>query len=680
MPGDVFISYRRSDQAKAQRLHALLKQRGVDAWYDTQVGVGEDWRRATAKALDAAPIFVLLFSKSASESAEIGKELAAATFSKKLVIPVRLEDIQPSGEFLYELASRNWFDAFEHTEARFEILADKLAALVKGEPGAGAAALDLGGAQPANRPTLQTLRVRPAMVGGLAAAALALVAALAVFALRPQASPPLAAATSHLIAFFGVTPTTDDPVVKATAEAATDRVFQSMGGWKNHLNTVARTETRGTPENMRFARAAELDARYALGGELRPDADGMTLSIRFEDVASRLTLWEKSFTAPASDVTFLPAQAALLTADAMWCIVKTRSELTRDNNEILSLIADRCREGPTTDRNASYTASRMRAITEADPGSAYNLAQLVAVISASVHAAPPSSQAALIAEAEATLQRATKLDPTVPNLLWGRITLEKVKGVPMAYFDATVIEAAAQAEGKDAFVFGAANDNRASILQTTGRFRDAMPHKLTAVAHQTTLRPWTAGPFHAALGRRAEARAEIEPALASYGAWAWAPIIPYAIFLDAADADAMLRSPPSTIPKSTVDCLRDIRNALVSEDAGVRALGATTARACGDAKTLGPMTVLASLAALNDLDAAFALADKQTFNASSLWTETLQVLFWPTSRAMRADPRFLPLVEKLGMMDYWRSTMSQPDVCETETAPFCTALGTSVRP
>lgn len=675
MSGDVFISYRRSDQAKAHLLHSLLKERGVDAWYDTQVGVGEDWRRATAKALDAAPIFVLLFSKSASESAEIGKELAAATFSKKLVVPVRLEDIQPSGEFLYELASRNWFDAFDQTDARFEILADKLAALVKGEPGADVAAPGLGDAQPATGPAPKSLRRRPALVGGLAAAVLALIAAVAAFALRPPASPPSAAATSHLIAFFGVTPTTDDPVVKATAEAATDRVFQSMGGWKNHLSTVARTETRGTPENLRFARAAELGARYALGGEVRPDANGMTLSIRFEDVASRLTLWEKSFSAPASDVAYLPAQASLLTANAMWCIVKTRSELTRDNNEILSLIADRCREGPTTDRNASYTVSRMRAITEADPGSAYNLAQLVAVLSGSIDRAPPSSRATLIAEAEATLQRAEKLDPTVPNLLWGRLALEWAKGVSITEFDATALHVASESEGKDAFVYGATNYGRASILQAAGRFRDALPHMLTAVAHQTTLRPWTAGPYYAVLGRKAEARAEIEPAIAAFGAWAWEPMIPYAIFLDAADADAMLQSPPSTTPKTMVDCLRDIRTALASKDPGARALGATRARVCGDAESISPMTVLASLAALNDLDAAFALADKQTFNATSPWSEVLEVLFWPTSRALRADPRFLPLVDKLGMIDYWRATKSRPDVCETETAPFCAALG-----
>ena len=33
-----------------------------------------------------------------------------------------------------------------------------------------------------------------------------------------------------------------------------------------------------------------------------------------------------------------------------------------------------------------------------------------------------------------------------------------------------------------------------------------------------------------------------------------------------------------------------------------------------------------------------------------------------------------PLVERLGLMDYWRATKSQPDVCETENVPFCRAL------
>lgn len=41
---------------------------------------------------------------------------------------------------------------------------------------------------------------------------------------------------------------------------------------------------------------------------------------------------------------------------------------------------------------------------------------------------------------------------------------------------------------------------------------------------------------------------------------------------------------------------------------------------------------------------------------------------------MRADQRFLPLIEKLELMDYRRTTKTQPDVCETGDVPFCRGL------
>src|SRR5271170_5692359 len=118
MAGEIFISYRRADEAWAQLLHSQLRAEGVEAWYDAQVGAGQDWRLATAKALESSRIFVLLFSENAAESSDIAKELAAATLEKKLIIPVRLQNIAPKGAFLYELASRNWVNAYEDTEAK----------------------------------------------------------------------------------------------------------------------------------------------------------------------------------------------------------------------------------------------------------------------------------------------------------------------------------------------------------------------------------------------------------------------------------------------------------------------------------------------------------------------------------------------------------------------------------
>src|SRR5215475_11257962 len=131
MAGEIFISYRRADAAWARRLHELLRAEGVEAWYDAQVGAGQDWRIATAKALEDSKIFVLLFSENAAQSSDIAKELAAAVLEKKLIVPVRLQNIAPKGAFLYELASRNWINAYDDTDAKLAEIAKGLAQMVR---------------------------------------------------------------------------------------------------------------------------------------------------------------------------------------------------------------------------------------------------------------------------------------------------------------------------------------------------------------------------------------------------------------------------------------------------------------------------------------------------------------------------------------------------------------------
>ena len=181
MAGEIFISYRRSDEAWARLLHALLQAEGVEAWYDAQVGAGQDWRKATARALEDSQIFVLLFTSNAAESNDIAKELAAATLEKKLIIPVRLEDIAPKGAFLYELASRNWINAFENTEAKLAELAKGLAHLVRtGARDESVLPFDRAGDSQAPRKSL-----KPVLI---AAAAIAIIAssAVAIWLLWPQ--------------------------------------------------------------------------------------------------------------------------------------------------------------------------------------------------------------------------------------------------------------------------------------------------------------------------------------------------------------------------------------------------------------------------------------------------------------------------------------------------------------
>ena len=49
---EIFISYRLSDEPRARLFYNLLKERGVEAWYDAKIQAGEDWRTTTANAPD----------------------------------------------------------------------------------------------------------------------------------------------------------------------------------------------------------------------------------------------------------------------------------------------------------------------------------------------------------------------------------------------------------------------------------------------------------------------------------------------------------------------------------------------------------------------------------------------------------------------------------------------------
>lgn len=676
MSGEIFISYRRSDAAKARLLHDLLEQRGVDAWYDAQVGAGEDWRRATAKALDAAPIFVLLFSKAASESDDIGKELAAATFSKKLVVPVRIENIAPAGEFLYELASRNWFDAFDDTEARFALLADKLAAMVKGGPEAAVAASSLAAppspvAPPATRPWLR----RPLVLGGLATAGVAAIAAVAMLALNPPAEQR-ATAASQRVAFFGFRDTTGTPAARALADAANDQMFQTMGLFQ--LDSVARDETLGTAPDKRLARAAESGARYALSGDVRSSPGGMTLSVRMVDVPSRTTLWEKSFSGPTAEIGLLPAQAAWPASDNLRCIIRNRVRLTGDTPERLTLLADRCRNGNFTNTPSTRleAMAAIRGLTQADPDSAFVWAAFALRLGLVAVAAPASTQPALIAEAEAAMQHAAVIDPEEPYLILARYSIASAKSVPLAEFDRLLLTLLPQAEKKEAWGFANASGFYTDTLRAAGRWREALPYALTEGSNGPGQRFDRVGIVYAALGESSRARADYEqryalsPVALNWSEWAFATI-----FYGVGDAETILRSPPSFVAPSVAACLKDLGKAMTAQDPKARSIGADRARACGESGDLNTLQTLAALPALGKLDAAFALAvrlPKQT--AFGILNSPLPALFLPTARAMRADPRFAPLVERLGLMDYWRATKSQPDACEIEAVPFCKTL------
>src|SRR5262249_18880808 len=298
MAGEIFISYRRADEAWARLLHAQLQAEGIEAWYDAQVGAGQDWRAATAAALSKSRIFVLLFSKAASESDDIAKELAAATFSKKLVIPVRLEDIQPEGAFLYELASRNGANAFEDSDAKLADLARSLAAVVKsGSQDVSGLPFDRDGSSTPGKRREPRWR-RLALMGlGVVAAAVVLGAGIAVFGGNGSKAVP------GRIAFFGIDAPKDDRDAQSAASATSSTILNQLVPLQRDV--AASADTEGVAATDQIDRALKLHATYAIGGSVTRLGDSLSITVRVEDTASRTALWSDAKTGPASNPTSL---------------------------------------------------------------------------------------------------------------------------------------------------------------------------------------------------------------------------------------------------------------------------------------------------------------------------------------------------------------------------------------
>jgi TIR domain len=135
----VFISHSSIDRKVAETICDAVQARGYQCWISSRdIGPGENFQEAIVKAIGAAKLMILVFTANANNSHEIKKELALAGQHQLVVIPVRVENVLPSGAFAYELATRQWIDLFDGWERRIAQLTEKIDTILS-QAGAGAA-------------------------------------------------------------------------------------------------------------------------------------------------------------------------------------------------------------------------------------------------------------------------------------------------------------------------------------------------------------------------------------------------------------------------------------------------------------------------------------------------------------------------------------------------------------
>jgi hypothetical protein len=134
MAHDVFISHAYKDKRIAQAICEKLESTRVKCWIaERDISPGEDWTKATRRAIESSRVMVLMLSENANTSPHIEREIAHAFYTKREIIPVRLTQALPRRDFLFYLGDVRWFDAFsppaeQHLDALTTSVTDLLVA------------------------------------------------------------------------------------------------------------------------------------------------------------------------------------------------------------------------------------------------------------------------------------------------------------------------------------------------------------------------------------------------------------------------------------------------------------------------------------------------------------------------------------------------------------------------
>jgi uncharacterized protein (TIGR03067 family) len=112
MAHDVFISHSAEDKAVADAVCATLESKRIRCWIAPRdVVPGTIYSEALAEALQASRVLVLVLSGHSNRSQHVMRELEAAVDNGIPILPVRIEDVQPSKSLGYYLKTIHWLDA-----------------------------------------------------------------------------------------------------------------------------------------------------------------------------------------------------------------------------------------------------------------------------------------------------------------------------------------------------------------------------------------------------------------------------------------------------------------------------------------------------------------------------------------------------------------------------------------
>jgi len=191
-----FVSHASEDYVVAKAICRMLEERGISCWIaPDDLVAGRSYGKEIIKGIEEASVTLLLLSRHSNVSQFVCREIERAVSKHKPVLPVRLEDVQPSDDLELFVAANQWIDVWPSPRA--ETL-DRLADAIRQSRAASMAvpvaakpeirSEGTGGEQPPPRPVL----ARKLVLAGCAG--IAVIAGAAAWQMAGRSATPAAPA------------------------------------------------------------------------------------------------------------------------------------------------------------------------------------------------------------------------------------------------------------------------------------------------------------------------------------------------------------------------------------------------------------------------------------------------------------------------------------------------------
>ena len=630
----VFISYATADRREALSLCKAIERRGTTCWISTRdVAPGENYQEAIVRALRGARAMVLVFSEAANNSDEIKKELSLASRYHVPVMALRIEDVEPSDAFAYELSTRQWIDAFEGWDHSIDSLVSRIG--------------QISGAEPVATPAQRARRTpgfarRPVWIAATAGLLLLMFAAGAWWTLRPSG----AAAHSMMVRLAGFQ--TLSPDLPATMR---DAVGAEVTAAFNADGVIGVSTASAPPPGPAPA--------YALGGTIHRVGDSIRVITRFTNERSGAILWSDSVDYAAYQVAKIPHRIAVDAGIVVRCGLSGAATYRKSlPDSVLKDYMQYCQQSWAY--GGTKTLLPAQRVVAALPDFSWGWSAVQTGYMQANALEPDSARAEKYrAAGMEAANKALALDPKNSEALDRKTYLMKD---PHDWVGQEALyKASIAAKPLDC---GCEHYGYGLMLHKVGRIGDAIEQQNAAV-NMLALWPDSQLALAEALvaaGRAEEAKPHFAEAIDLSTDPTMDKWIAYSDGVETGDyaaAIAGLRSPQIEMAEDSRAASLSAYEALASRDprAKARAVQALLALPA-DKRSARVVALLGALGATHE--ALAVLGDRPWL----LWN--------PSMRGVLSDPGFPAVAKKLGLLDYWKRSNTRPDICRTKNAPpFC---------